>query len=528
MPKKIILSFYFSFILLNLCAQSIPVSPLSLDDDLRFLQLQGKLSPDYSLTVRPLYFTKKFTADSFYALIVSENQDPLKEASYRFLRNTGKLSLLPTTFLSKFNSHHPYGWNDGAMIPAKGFQSIVSPGVYAELGPLAIQLKPEFLNASNLAYENTEGFGTIPTKKVQRFFPGQSSVRLNAGHVSLGISTENIYWGPGQFTSLMMSNNAPGFLHITFNSRKPLKTPIGSFEWQLLGGRLEDEKLQSEEIFNLKSYLDVYGNPSGDKLPWKYVNGMVLTYQPSFLKKVFIGFSRSFTSSGENTLNNLYKKDGFVTAYLPVIGKLFKSKLVNDDQRQQNQIIAANMRILFPKSHAEVYAEYGWNDHSYNIRDFLMSPFHSSTYMVGTRKMVELSNDTWLDFSAEINQMEQSPDYFVRDAGSWYVHFKSSNYANLGQVLGSGIGFGSNAQIFSASLRKGYDKIGLLLERTQRDPNTHYTRWTDLSYGITGQYKLDKLLVNWRLSGVSSNNYGWKQNADRFNFLGMVGLNYYW
>lgn len=280
MQKKIILSFYFSFILLNLCAQSIPVTPLSLDDGLHFLQLQGKLSYDYSLTVRPLYFTKKFTADSFYSLIASENQTLFKEASFKFLGNAGKLSLLPTTFLSKFNSHHPYGWNDGAMIPAKGFQLIVSPGVYAELGPLAIQLKPEFLNAANLSYENTDGFGTVPTKKIQRLFPGQSSVRLNAGAVSVGLSTENIYWGPGQFTSLMMSNNAPGFLHVSFNSRKPLKTPIGSFEWQILGGRLEDEELQSEEIFNLKSYKDVYGNPTGDKLPWKYVNAMMLTYQP--------------------------------------------------------------------------------------------------------------------------------------------------------------------------------------------------------------------------------------------------------
>jgi hypothetical protein len=192
------------------------------------------------------------------------------------------------------------------MIPARGFQSIISPGVYAELGPLAIQLKPEILNASNQAYEITDSFGTVPTKKVQRFFPGQSSVRLNAGVVSVGISTENIYWGPGQFTSLMLSNNAPGFLHATFNSRKPLKTSIGSFEWQIFGGRLEDEELQPEEIFNLKSYLDVYGNPTGEKLPWKYVNAMALTYQPSFLKKVFIGFSRSFTSSGENTLNKLY------------------------------------------------------------------------------------------------------------------------------------------------------------------------------------------------------------------------------
>jgi hypothetical protein len=66
------------------------------------------------------------------------------------------------------------------------------------------------------------------------------------------------------------------------------------------------------------------------------------------------------------------------------------------------------------------------------------------------------------------------------------------------------------------------------MERTQRDPNTHSVRWTDLSYGIIGQYKIDRLLASWRLSGISSKNYGWKQDANRFNVLGMLSLNYYW
>jgi len=305
--KKVTFSILLLLVFFKLYAQSIPVLPLSLDDDIRTLQLQGKISPNYSLTIRPLYFTKKFTQDTFFALIASDKKTALKEASHTFWGKFGKLSLLPTTVLTKYNSHHPYGWNDGAMIPAKGFQSIISTGVYAELGPLSIQLKPEILNASNQAYEITEAFGTLPTKKVKRFLPGQSSVRLNGGPVSLGLSSENLWWGPGQFSSLMMSNNAPGFLHLTFNSRKPLKTPIGFFEWQVISGKLEDDPdLDAPiEIRSLRSYRFVFGSNSIYQGDWKYINAMTFSYQPSFLKGIYVGFSRQYSGLSKYVLDQL-------------------------------------------------------------------------------------------------------------------------------------------------------------------------------------------------------------------------------
>ena len=68
---------------------------------------------------------------------------------------------------------------------------------------------------------------------------GQSSVRLNWKNLSLGVSNENLWWGPSLRNSIMMSNHAEGFRHITFNTIKPIKTYIGNFEWQFITGRLE-------------------------------------------------------------------------------------------------------------------------------------------------------------------------------------------------------------------------------------------------------------------------------------------------
>ena len=84
------------------------------------------------------------------------------------------------------------------MIPARGYQQLVSAGIYFELGPLSIQLKPEHVFAENKDYEgfweghyditwarryllwNTidlpERFGE---KAYKKSLFGQSSIRLN-------------------------------------------------------------------------------------------------------------------------------------------------------------------------------------------------------------------------------------------------------------------------------------------------------------------------------------------------------------
>ncbi|WP_216072810.1 capsule assembly Wzi family protein, partial [Acinetobacter baumannii] len=84
--------------------------------------------------------------------------------------------------------------------------------------------------ATNTDFEHTNTYGAVTKGSYLRVLPGQSSIRLSTGPVSLGISTENLWWGPGCFNALLMSNNAPGFLHLTFNTTRPVKTPIGSFE----------------------------------------------------------------------------------------------------------------------------------------------------------------------------------------------------------------------------------------------------------------------------------------------------------
>ncbi|MFM7913368.1 MAG: hypothetical protein ACKO9W_14400, partial [Bacteroidota bacterium] len=64
------------------------------------------------------------------------------------------LRLLPLQTHSRRNGHHPYGWNDGPMVPARGLQTMLSAGIYAKVGPLEMQFQPEMVYAQNKTFIN--------------------------------------------------------------------------------------------------------------------------------------------------------------------------------------------------------------------------------------------------------------------------------------------------------------------------------------------------------------------------------------
>ena len=249
MKYKLFFFFIFTFFLSN--SQTINLNEPYLTDYLRTAQLLGKFQNEISFTLKPFDIGKNGIKinDSIFNI---KNYAPTIST---FFKGKGKVKLIPIDYNIEFSSRHPYNRNNGSMIPNRGYQHIVSAGIYAEIGPLSIQLKPEHLFSENRDFE---GFGEGPnghypiiwskryklwnhidmperfgTKQHNKTLIGQSSIRLNFKGLSLGISNENIWWGPSIRNGIMMSNHARGFKHITFNTTKPLKTKIGNFEWQV-------------------------------------------------------------------------------------------------------------------------------------------------------------------------------------------------------------------------------------------------------------------------------------------------------
>ncbi len=512
--------FVFLGIQQSLLGQSLIVGR---DDVVRQLQLEGKMGVGSSLCARPFFADAGISTDSIYRLV---DANTARVTGGKLIGGKyGNWEVLPLTWDNQFTSHHPYGWNQTDMIDARGLESVLGVGVFASMGVVSVQLNPEFAYAANPNFAHSANYGAITKGAYHHFFPGQSSLRLNLGAVSLGVSTENIWWGPGMNNSLLMSNNAPGFLHLTLNSRKPLKTPIGSFEWQFVSGKLTEDtsvllenKNLTTSYYNPLTYSgDGYSGPYNPAKKWRYFNGITVTYQPKWMPGLFLGVSRIAYAYNDSLRNG---DPSFLKSYLPTIFGVFRQNYAYGlnlpaGSKRYKQMASVHFRYVFEKSHAELYGEYGWGDNQYNIRDFVLNVDHSRAFILGARKLMPLAKNQWLDWQFEMTQMSQAPSYLVRTAGNWYGY--QGGYTNQSRIMGAGVGMGNNVQTFTVSWVERFSRLGVKMERLEHDPDDYAVKWVDESVGFLGQRRFGKIMVSGEVQGVVSNGYLWMQGNSAFN-----------
>jgi hypothetical protein len=492
------------------------------DDNIRDLQLLGKLQPEQSLTIRPYILTPKLGYDSLLAMIDPE----FKNHGHIIERKHFDIQLLPINFLQKYNSHHPYGWNDGPLSFSKGYQFVGSGGVYLRLGNIHLTLRPEFFKTASDPYE-TSGLWGQRTSALSKLTMGQSSLRMDFGPISVGASTQNLWLGPGRYSSLLMSNNAQGFNHYTIGNNRPLKTPVGSFELLIIGGTLTSNSTQGFENSNLKTYSLTNGVTSF--LP-NYLSLLSISYSPLFLKNFYLTANRAFTIPTQE------KPSSKLTDYYLLSLKPLFRNTYQDNSLPIDQVLSGSAKYVFPEEHAEVYFEYGWNDGSSNSRDLILDMSHSAASIYGLKKIQYLSEKTYLNFEAEVTQMSQKPSHLQRSAGNWYVH-QNGGYINENQILGAGSGWGNDVQTFAISLNKGWTKYGIKFQHIAHNPEgvTNILAydggapyWDDYAYGIQIKQKYNHFLFNLNMEWVNSKNYLWQNNNKVSNVYVFLNTIYLW
>lgn len=500
----------------NKLLMPMAVGYTNFDDNIRDLQLLGKLQPEQSLTIRPFILTPKLGYDSLLAIIDPEfeNHGHLVE------RKHSDIQLLPINFLQKYNSHHPYGWNDGPLSFSKGYQFVGSGGVYIRWRNIHLTLRPEFFKTASDPYETSNDWG-LRNSALSKLTLGQSSLRMDFGPLSLGASTQNLWLGPGQYSSLLMSNNAPGFNHFSVGTNRPLKTPFGSFELSIIGGTLISNENQGFENANLKQY----GNTSHTN----YLSLLTISYNPIIFKNLYLTANRAFTlPTQENPSSKLSNY------YLIALKPLFRNEY-EDNSLPIDQVLSGSAKFVFPKEHAEVYFEYGWNDGASNIRDLMLDMSHSAASIYGLKKIQYLNERTYLSIEAEATQMSQRPSYLQRNAGNWYVH-ENGGYINENQILGAGSGWGNDLQTFSITWNKGFSKYGVKFQNIIHNPiylinifNPYNpSNWKDKSYGLILKSRIKNVLINTDLQLVHSKNYLWAQHHDINNLYIFLNIIYLW
>lgn len=543
-------------------AQSLPVGTPLLEDFYRRQQLLGRLDSSVSFSIRPLTDAVIHRSNIFKPT----DGAGIDRSIYNLLvGDTLKVQILPAQWKHQINTTIPYGWNDGAMIPSAGYQTMVSAGIYAKYKFLSIQFRPEYVLAQNKAYPGYNGktagewgqwynlIGNSMDKPERfgegwysKFLPGQSSIRLNFHPVSIGLSTENLWWGPALYNSLMMSNTAPGFAHLTLNTTRPVKTWIGSFEGQLVAGRLEGSGYPPKTMGNPDHY-DRYYRPKSDD--WRYLSGLVLTYQPKWLSGLSLGFSRAFIMYSETL-------DGKIGNYLPFFAPTSKSTYGGEQDSASNEgegiprdeLLTMFVRWLIPAANAEAYFEFGRNDHPWDSRDLVVQLEHSRSYIIGFRKLTALNwfGADYLNANLEVAKTEGATED-IRRGGPWYRHAGVRHgYTHLGQMLGAGIDPGSNLQTLNISWVREMKQLGVQFQRYVHNNDFFYRvyndmrrNWVDFSVALYGEWDYKNLLLSSQLHFIKAMNYQYElepkpnvdnywnfDEQDKFNFQFQVGLFY--
>jgi hypothetical protein len=500
-------------------AMPIAVGYTDFDETIRDLQLLGKLPTDNSLTIRPYILPKSVTYDSLLKAI-----DPsIINNGHLVHKKHFDLQLLPVNFLQKYNSHHPYGWNDGPLSFSKGYQYLVSGGVYMHWRNIHLTLRPEYFRTASDQYETSAEWGQV-NPSLNKLILGQSNLRMDLGPISIGGGSNNLWLGPGYYSSLIMSNNAEGFGHVELTTNRPLKTPIGNFELMLMGASLTQNASQGFENKNLfKSNISSQN---------RYINILNITYTPIFFKNLYLGLNRVFhTFTPKNSTD--FKRD-----YLLVLNSLFRNQY-RDDDKPIDQLLSVYSKFVFPKSNTEIYFEYGLNDGSSNLRELLTDLSHSSASILGIRKIQQVNSKNFISITAEATRLSQTPSYLLRNAANWYEHGRLyEGYTNENQILGAGSGFGNNVQTFTVKYGTILNNIGLLYQHTEQNPRRLVggvgtawlgdIYWDDFAYGLTTQYRYKKIYFKLNAQWVNSINYLWQNRNNKNNFYCFINTIYVW
>lgn len=540
-------------------AQTVPVGTPGLDDYLRRLQLLGQVDSASSWMIRPIYPTVAFDRKNSFELgnPVTDISVPSSEIEAK-KRSIGKFQLMPITYRFQYNSSYAFGVNDGVMIPNRGIQQVVSLGTYAELGPFSLQLMPELLLAQNKDFKGfpiehgstilyyyeylnridmPERFGDAP---IHRMYLGQSSFRFNVRSLSLGISTENLWWGPSRRNSLLLGNNAPGFLHLTLNTRRPIKTGIGSFEGQLISGYLESTNYlppwPDYTVQNNPAYIPKREN--GDR----YLSGLVLTFQPKWVPGLFLGYG---------SVNHMYRNDLVNLAdYLPVFnGRKGPANAVDLTRDKRQQFSSGFFRWMSPRGGFEFYGEYGTRGNSRKLEEFINTPEQGRAFTFGFAHLMDLKKPgRYLEINSEMTLSGQTIREEIRQLRTWYIHdHVRHGYTHHGQVLGIGNGPAANQLFIGFAWLEGLKKIGLQFERIEYNNDFYYYRYegskdfrnkyVDLVFTLAPEWKFDNFLIASKFQHVNTLNYTWYlendpdnyfvPGYDRKNFVANISLSYF-
>lgn len=458
------------------------------------------------------------------------------EASNLIDSDLWSLSLSPVELLFSGNTAYSRKeLSDGGWWQGKGLNGFGTAGVTLESSWFSITLQPEIWFSQNLYFDiltavTDSDFGYFANSSidwVQRFGDdafydfgwGQSDIHLNWKNLVLGVSTENFVWGPSLINSLMFSDNAEGFPHIYYGLEKT-NTTAGNFELLAMRGILSESDYYDDDEDNNNTF----------------VHGITGAWEPVWIPGLSFGLKWALLSNWE-----VWEQSWQLQAF----GYDFTNDYFGGDEFDQKGSVTINWKL--PESNFEWYFEFFREDYSPSLRFILLAPGHSAGYTLGFQKVFPLSEGRGISLITEYNELIQSRDYEIDlgvSTGSMYYSHSivRHGFTNTGQMLGAGIGPGSDMETLKLNYYDSWGQAGLTFQRIcwnkmylYGDASTKSSSEgadnlrlnTEVSLGLNGMWLINN---NFNLQGemlASYNmNFNYIKENDVFNFYAKLGLQY--
>ena len=439
-------------------AQVTPVDDV-LNEYVRVLQVAGRADPG-SLLIRPLRgWHSGALSDTVahpWADLFLSRFESTRPSGFRLLHAGATLSN---------NTALPVFQNDGAMWQGRGLNFAAVVGARFESGPLRMTVQPIFVRSQNRSFDlapvQREGQPAyahpwliidIPQRMGSETYslvhPGESTLEVVAGRVVAGVSSRNLWWGPGQRSSIIMSNHAPGLLHAFFATDGPVETAIGVLEAQWVWGRPSESGVYEDRGAGRGRFF------TGLSVAWSPLAGLSF----GVTRAVMAAWPDGGLGIGD-VLQVFSSKTGFRR-------NLSTEENPDADDPDLDQIASVSVRYVPGGGGFEVYAEYARNDSPWDFRDLLVEPEYTRAYLAGFMKVFPLSGGRLLALTGEVSSLEVTRHGQLVPTTSYYQNLGvPQGYTNHGQVLGSVFGVGGAGQHLSADLYDRGRRVRAFVER---------------------------------------------------------------
>jgi hypothetical protein len=392
-------------------------------------------------------------------------------------RDSSRGGYLTPEFRLIHNSGLPFSLNEGPLWASRGWNGSLLAGGFVQVGRVRLIAAPTLVSEQNLDFQVipyrqdaavprsvwANPFHPPPEsidlplrfgdKQRVRIDPGQSSLTVDAGDVSVGLATENLWWGPGIRNAIVLSNNATGFPHAFVQTRGPLSTPIGPVDAQLIFGALrESEFFDGDSTNNTRT-----------------LSGLAATWSP-WNHGLTVGAARIVMGAQRN--DNI--PPAAVFDVFRSVGHANTDTLRVLTSSERDQIFSLFGRWVFPSAGFEAFAEWARFEEPLSVRDFLEFPAHSQGYTLGFQwARPDTNTKRTFRLQGESTYLEPDASLRVRPVASSYTsRGVPQGFTNQGQTLGAAIGPGASSQWLAGDMFAPDWRLGAYLGRIRWDNGT--------------------------------------------------------